>query len=63
MKKQQHEILGGELTLRQVRREKEILLKAKEQGGKNRTVPISLYWKLLDVAEKALTPAPLEDKK
>lgn len=54
MKKAQHEVLGGNLTVRQVRREKEILQTARAQGGKNRTVPITLYWKILDAAEFAL---------
>lgn len=42
------------LTKRQLRREREILAQAEAQGARNRTVPISLFRKLLDSADFAV---------
>jgi len=45
---------NGCLTSRYIKREKQIFLNASENGGKRRSVPLPLFWKLLDAAEYAL---------
>lgn len=45
---------SGDLTIRFIKRERQIYLTAQEQGAKKRSVPMPMLWKLLDAAEFAL---------